>query len=89
MYAMTGGSDVWGFAVFVVAAFSALRLAKFNLDENQTPSSLPADARLRLVFRVGRLSDAGGGFYGSGLGDDRRRSRFCGSAGMQRADVRP
>ena len=85
MYAMTGGSDVWGFAVFVVAAFSALRLAKFNLDENQTTQFIG----LPLVFRVGRLSDAGGGFYGSGLGDDRRRSRFCGSAGMQRADVRP
>ena len=46
--------------------------------ESDHPVHRPADARLRLVFRVGRLSDAGGGFYGSGLGDDRRRSRFAG-----------
>ncbi|MDD3108001.1 MAG: CDP-diacylglycerol--serine O-phosphatidyltransferase [Alistipes sp.] len=36
LYVLAGGSPMWGFGVFVVAAFSALRLAKFNIDENQT-----------------------------------------------------
>ena len=61
MYAMTGGSDVWGFAVFVVAAFSALRLAKFNLDENQTTQfiGLPTPACALFFVSAGYLMQAG------------------------------
>lgn len=36
MYGAAGGEGISGYAVFILAAFSALRLAKFNIDENQT-----------------------------------------------------
>ncbi len=42
------GMGCWAFVVFLMAAFSALRLAKFNLDERQTSSFIglatPANA---------------------------------------------
>ncbi len=52
-----GGSEVY--AVFIVAAFSALRLAKFNLDTRQSDGFIglptPANALLvvSLVFLIG------------------------------------
>ena len=36
IYEANGGVEPWGYLVFVLAAFSALRLAKFNIDENQS-----------------------------------------------------
>ena len=36
IYVATGGDELSGFVVFILVAFSALRLAKFNLDERQT-----------------------------------------------------
>ena len=40
VYYAAGGEGLWGYSVFVLAAFSALRLAKFNIDENQTTACL-------------------------------------------------
>ena len=36
LFISNGGDPYWGFVVFVLAASSALRLGKFNIDENQT-----------------------------------------------------
>ena len=36
IYETSGGEGPWGYLVFILAAFSALRLAKFNIDENQS-----------------------------------------------------
>lgn len=36
LFISNGGDPYWGFVVFVLAACSALRLGKFNIDENQT-----------------------------------------------------
>lgn len=43
---MLGAQEIYPYAAFVMAAFSALRLAKFNLDERQTSSfiGLPTPA---------------------------------------------
>lgn len=61
MHAMAGGDDFWGFAVFIVAAFSALRLAKFNLDENQTKQfiGLPTPACALFFVSAGYLMQGG------------------------------
>ena len=52
-----GGVDPWGFAVFLVAAFSALRLAKFNVDESQSYEfeGLPTPAAALFVCSAGYL----------------------------------
>ena len=52
-----GGIDPWGFAVFILAAFSALRLAKFNIDESQSYEfeGLPTPAAALLVCSAGYL----------------------------------
>lgn len=49
VYYAAGGEGLWGYSVFVLAAFSALRLAKFNIDENQTTQfiGLPSPASAR------------------------------------------
>ena len=36
LFILNGGDPYWGFVVFILAACSALRLGKFNIDENQT-----------------------------------------------------
>lgn len=61
MHASAGGSDLWGFAVFLVAAFSALRLAKFNIDESQTEQfiGLPTPACALFFASSGYLWQAG------------------------------
>lgn len=35
LYYQMGGTDAWGYAAFLVALFSALRLARFNIDPGQ------------------------------------------------------
>ena len=52
-----GGIDPWGFAVFILAAFSALRLAKFNIDESQRYEfeGLPTPPAALLVCSAGYL----------------------------------
>lgn len=60
-YALGGGDGPWRFAVFVVAAFSALRLAKFNIDENQTKEfiGLPTPACALFFASCGYLVQQG------------------------------
>lgn len=61
MYAGVGGNEWYGYLVFVLAAFSALRLAKFNIDENQTTQfiGLPTPAAALFVASAGYLFEAG------------------------------
>ena len=60
-YALGGGDGPWRFAVFVVAAFSALRRAQLNNDENQTKEfiGLPTPAGARFVASSGYLVQQG------------------------------
>ena len=57
-----GGIGAWGFFVFVVALFSALRLAKFNIDESQHDDfiGLPTPANAIFIASAGHI-------YASGL----------------------
>ena len=62
----SAASDVYkrqGYLVFILAAFSALRLAKFNIDENQSTQfiGMPTPAAALLVAASGYL--AGTGMY--------------------------
>lgn len=62
VYALCGGADTpWRFVVFVLAAFSALRLAKFNIDENQTKEfiGLPTPACALFFTSCGYLVQEG------------------------------
>lgn len=61
VYYAAGGEGLWGYSVFVLAAFSALRLAKFNIDENQTTQfiGLPSPASALLVAASGYLVGTG------------------------------
>lgn len=61
MYVSAGGSEPWGYAVFALALFSALRLAKFNVDESQSDSfiGLPTPACALLVASAGWLYASG------------------------------
>lgn len=61
MYHTAGGPEPWGWLVFAVALFSALRLAKFNVDESQSDSfvGLPTPACALLVVSAGWLSASG------------------------------
>ena len=61
MYYTAGGVAPWGFAVFIVAAFSALRLAKFNIDERQTHGfiGMPTPACAIFIASAGYLFSAG------------------------------
>ena len=56
-----GSSDVWSFGVFVVAAFSALRLAKFNIDPTQHHDfeGLPTPACALFFVSVGYMTECG------------------------------
>lgn len=57
LYSTTGSENVWGYIVFIVAAFSALRLAKFNIDESQSSEfvGLPTPANALLIAALGYL----------------------------------
>lgn len=61
MYAAAGGAEPWGYAVFAVALFSALRLAKFNIDESQSDSftGLPTPASALFAVSLGWLFASG------------------------------
>ncbi len=61
IYYLTGGEGMWGYSVFVLVAFSALRLAKFNIDEEQTDQfmGLPTPASALLVAASGYLVGTG------------------------------
>lgn len=52
---------VWAFAAYLLAAFSALRLAKFNIDETQTSEfcGLPTPAAALFAAALGLLRDRG------------------------------
>ena len=62
LYQAAGGIGAWGFFVFIVALFSALRLAKFNIDESQHDefSGLPTPANAIFIASAGHI-------YASGL----------------------
>lgn len=61
IYMASGGTLYLGFAVFVVAAFSALRLAKFNIDDTQHDEfeGLPTPACALFIGSAGYLFAAG------------------------------
>lgn len=61
MYYMMGGSSAWGYLVFMVAIFSGLRLAKFNIDETQSDSfvGLPTPACALFFASSGWLMASG------------------------------
>lgn len=61
IYETSGGEGPWGYLVFILAAFSALRLAKFNIDENQSTQfiGMPTPAAALLVAASGYLAGAG------------------------------
>lgn len=74
MYGQAAGADYWGVLGFVLTAFSALRLAKFNIDENQTDQfiGLPTPASALFVAAAGYLMQTGvylpNPFYVIGVG---------------------
>lgn len=47
---LTGAQEIYPYAAFVMAAFSALRLAKFNLDERQTTSFIGLPTPANAIF---------------------------------------
>lgn len=61
IYEASGGVVPWGYLVFVLAAFSALRLAKFNIDENQSTQfiGMPTPAAALMVASSGYLVGTG------------------------------
>ena len=61
MYQTAGGDGWAGYVVFVLAALSALRLGKFNIDENQATQfiGLPTPAAALFVASAGYLFAAG------------------------------
>lgn len=61
IYETSGGEGPWGYLVFVLAAFSALRLAKFNIDENQSTQfiGMPTPAAALMVASSGYLVGTG------------------------------
>ncbi|MDR0907192.1 MAG: CDP-diacylglycerol--serine O-phosphatidyltransferase [Rikenellaceae bacterium] len=58
-----GIGDCFGWGVFVVALFSALRLAKFNIDDTQTTEfvGLPVPANALLIAGLGWVGYSQGG----------------------------
>ena len=61
IYNTMNGLEPWGYLVFTVALFSALRLAKFNVDNSQTDSfvGLPTPACVLFVASAGWLLASG------------------------------
>ena len=57
IYVATGGDELSGFAVFILVAFSALRLAKFNIDDRQATEfiGLPTPACAMFFASVGYI----------------------------------
>lgn len=55
LYVFAGGLQPYGYIIFIVALFSALRLARFNIDENQSEEfiGLPTPANALLITSVG------------------------------------
>jgi CDP-diacylglycerol--serine O-phosphatidyltransferase len=55
IYIIVGGSGYWGFVALIIALFSALRLAKFNVDDSQRSDfvGLPTPANALLIGSVG------------------------------------
>lgn len=51
VYVSAGGAQPYGFIIFIVALFSALRLARFNIDEGQSEEfiGLPTPANALLI----------------------------------------
>ena len=66
MYQNGGGVGATGWLAFLVAAFSALRLAKFNIDDRQSDEfiGLPTPACALLVGSLGDLQAGGVIFIG-------------------------
>lgn len=62
LFQMCGGISFWGYALLLLAAFSALRLAKFNIDPQQSHefSGLPTPACALLVVAFGYHAAANG-----------------------------
>lgn len=60
MFESSGGVGEIGYGVFILAAFSALRLAKFNIDERQhdTFIGLPTPAAALFVASAGYMFEA-------------------------------
>lgn len=60
MFESSGGVGEIGYGVFILAAFSALRLAKFNIDERQHDRfiGLPTPAAALLVASAGYMFEA-------------------------------
>lgn len=61
MYGSAGGTSPWGWTVFAVALFSAVRLAKFNIDASQSDSfaGLPTPACALFAASAGWLFASG------------------------------
>ena len=61
LFISNGGDPYWGFVVFVLAACSALRLGKFNIDENQSTQfiGMPTPAAALMVASSGYLVGTG------------------------------
>lgn len=61
MYQAMGGTGMAGYLVFILAAFSALRLAKFNIDESQTDGfiGMPTPAAALFVASAGSVMASG------------------------------
>lgn len=58
LFSVMGGSDNWlSYSAFVVAVFSALRLAKFNVDTRQTTEfrGMPTPANAMMIGAIGYL----------------------------------
>ncbi len=61
IFQAAGGTQWWGYAVFAVAAFSALRLAKFNIDPSQSDSfeGMPTPAAAIFIASAGYVYASG------------------------------
>lgn len=57
MFLLAGGDGYWAYAVFILALFAALRLARFNIDDRQTDTfiGLPVPAAGIFVGSAGYL----------------------------------
>ncbi len=61
MWQASGGVGLWCYLAFVLAVFSALRLARFNIDESQTTEfvGMPTPAMALFVVSAGYVFDTG------------------------------
>ena len=55
LYHLAGGTGIWGIFTLLIVLFSALRLAKFNIDDSQKDgfTGLPTPANALLIGAVG------------------------------------